>query len=255
MKTYAQYLAEHDGNSATAAAAMEKDLHAELARLNAAAGAERGENFSAREQARKFRKLLADGLGVDVDGLEREGATREERLAALDQVIKEATAQVAAHRELSGILTGAGFDVAEFQRAGRERRTELSGAFTQAVTAGQAKAAELEQRLNLRDAADELRVDPKRLAALRGTDTLQRVTVEEAVTDEDGNTTTRQRTTWQVLGGTELTAHLAALGFTPDQLRISVSADPDAENEGAPVVGAQARAAATTDASDMSWLK
>lgn len=194
MKTIQSYLAaagitgDATGPATTALQAALADAQSEIAAANAAAQSARDdtqreirENQQARALAGAFRKV-AEKAGVDLSPLSDGSISAERRRELSDtftqQVLDYVSGAAGEAQEAAGILAAAGFDLDAYRKAGKDRRAELSRAFTESVTGDRARLRALERDRAL----SELKLDPKKAGRLLGDVTLEKgkVTVKGA---------------------------------------------------------------------------
>lgn len=197
MKTITAYLqaagitGEATGPATAALQAALADAQSEVSTASSSAETARQdmqreirENQQARALASSFRKV-AEKAGVDLSALNDSSISAERRRELSDtagqQVLDYVTGASTDAQDAASILTGAGFDLAAYQKAGKDKRAELAKAFTDGVTADKQ-----ELRLSKRDAAlSELKLDSKKAGRILGDVTLEKgkVTIKGA----DGN--------------------------------------------------------------------
>lgn len=186
MKTLTSYLAaagitgDAAGPATTALQALLTDAQTEINSAQSAAQQAREqvqseirENQQARALASAFRKV-ADKAGVDLGGLGDSTISQERRRELADAATQQVLDYVSGAGEqaegAASILRSAGFDLDAYQKAGKEKRTELARQFADGVNGNR-------ERLRLAERSEVLRemnLDPKKAAAILGDVTLEK---------------------------------------------------------------------------------
>lgn len=168
------------GPATTALQALLTDAQSEINSAQASAQQARDqvqseirENQQARALAGAFRKV-AEKAGVDLGALSDSTISQERRRELADGATQQVLDYVSGAGEQAegavGILKAAGFDLDAYQKAGKEKRTELARQFADSVNGNRERLRLAERSEVLR----ELNLDPKKAAAILGDVTLEK---------------------------------------------------------------------------------